>query len=207
MTIIYLTRHGETEWNTENRLQGWKDSPLTAKGRQHAKQLGQRLQDTTFQAVYSSPSERTFETAQLICEGRTVAIQTDVRLKEIHLGEWEGKTHDCLKQSDAEAYTAFWETPHLYISKTGENFEVLQNRLVEFLKEIQVKHPEEMVLIVTHGIAIKVLLSHFKRTGIEELWKSSFIHGTSLTIVESTEQGDIILMEGDMDHVKQDVSV
>lgn len=204
MPMMYLTRHGETEWNIENRLQGWKNSPLTAKGQRYAEKLGQHLQDIPFQAVYSSPSERAFQTAQLICDGRTTPIQTDARLKEIHMGEWEGKTHDFLKQNDLEAYTAFWETPHLYVSKTGESFDVLKNRLLEFLKETQVKHREETILIVTHGIAIKVLLSHFKGTAMEHLWTSSFIHGTSLTIVESTDQGDVVLLEGDMTHAKQE---
>ncbi|OIN65527.1 histidine phosphatase family protein [Exiguobacterium sp. KRL4] len=204
MMIIYLTRHGETEWNIQNRMQGWKDSPLTAKGQQYAEKLGHRLQSVAFRAVYSSPSERAFQTAQLICEGRTTPIRIDARLKEIHMGEWEGKTHDFLKQNDLEAYTAFWETPHLYTSKTGEGFDVLKNRLLEFLKEIQVNYQGETILIVTHGIAIKMLLSHFKGTGMEQLWTSSFIHGTSLTIVESTDQGDLILLEGDMTHVKQD---
>ncbi len=205
MPTIYLTRHGETEWNLENRLQGWQDSPLTAKGRSHAEKLGRRLQDIPFQAVYSSPSERAYQTAQLICDGWSTPIETDDRLKEIHMGEWEGQTRETIEQHDLEGYSAFWKTPHLYSSKTGENFDVLKNRLLACFKDIQLKHQEETVLIVTHGIAINVLLAHFKGNGLDQLWMSSpFIHGTSLTIIESTEQGYSIVLEGDMKHIDRE---
>jgi len=190
MPTIYLTRHGETEWNLENRLQGWQDSPLTAKGRSHAEKLGRRLQDIPFQAVYSSPSERAYQTAQLICDGWSTPIETDDRLKEIHMGEWEGQTRGTIEQHDLEGYSAFWKTPHL---------------LLACFKDIQLKHQEETVLIVTHGIAINVLLAHFKGNGLEQLWMSSpFIHGTSLTIIESTEQGYSIVLEGDMKHIDRE---
>lgn len=81
---------------------------------------------------------------------------------------------------------------------------MLKNRLLACFNDIQLKHQEETVLIVTHGIAINVLLAHFKGNGLEQLWTSTFIHGTSLTIIESTEQGDVILLEGDMTHVNEE---
>ena len=121
------------------------------------------------------------------------------------MGEWEGQTQETIEQHDLEGYSAFWTTPHLYISKTGENFDVLKNRLLACFKDIQLKHQEETVLIVTHGIAINVLLAHFKGNGLDQLWMSSpFIHGTSLTIIESTEQGYSIVLEGDMKHIDRE---
>lgn len=66
MITLYITRHGETEWNTEKRMQGWSDSNLTVKGGEHAALLGNRLKEVSFDAIYSSPSKRTELTAGLI---------------------------------------------------------------------------------------------------------------------------------------------
>lgn len=66
MVTLYITRHGETEWNCEERMQGWLDSNLTEKGENNARLLGQRLENTNFAAIFSSPSGRTKATANLI---------------------------------------------------------------------------------------------------------------------------------------------
>jgi len=84
MLTLYITRHGETVWNTQKRMQGWKDSPLTETGRQNAFSLGERLAHIPFRAVYSSPSGRTKETASLICgEGKFRFSRMEIYVKLI----------------------------------------------------------------------------------------------------------------------------
>ena len=73
-TTVYVTRHGETEWNVEKRMQGRKNSALTENGMLQAKQLGDRMKDLPIDAIYSSPSERTLHTAELIKGERDVPI-------------------------------------------------------------------------------------------------------------------------------------
>jgi len=78
---LFLTRHGETVWNVEKSLQGWKDSDLTGTGVTNAIALGETLNETVFQAVYASPSKRTIDTAKLIMGNKEVPIKPDERLR------------------------------------------------------------------------------------------------------------------------------
>lgn len=71
---IYLTRHGETQWNIEKRLQGWKDSELTEKGVNNALKLGDRLFNTEFNAIYTSPSQRAYQTANYVSLDRKIRL-------------------------------------------------------------------------------------------------------------------------------------
>ena len=88
----YLVRHGETDWNLNERIQGQTDTPLNATGRRQADLLGRRLDDVHFDAMYSSDLARTYETAQLVAKGRDLAIVADPDLREFSFGEWEGLT-------------------------------------------------------------------------------------------------------------------
>ncbi|EQB85893.1 hypothetical protein M918_16965 [Clostridium sp. BL8] len=74
MTRLYITRHGETLWNTEGRMQGWNDSPLTDLGIKQAEWLRDRIQDEKIDAIYSSPSNRAFKTAEIVRGGREIEI-------------------------------------------------------------------------------------------------------------------------------------
>ncbi len=86
MIRLFVTRHGETVWNTQKKLQGWKDSDLTEKGINNALSLGNRLKDVAFDAIYASPSKRTLHTADLIKGNKALSIVENERLREISLG-------------------------------------------------------------------------------------------------------------------------
>jgi len=94
MLRIYLTRHGETQWNIEKRLQGWKDSELTEKGVNNALKLGERLLNIEFNSIYTSPSQRAYQTAKYVSLGREISIYTDGNLKELNFGDWEGQKQE-----------------------------------------------------------------------------------------------------------------
>lgn len=78
---IFLTRHGETEWNKENRLQGWKDSTLTSEGKEIARLLGKRLKDAPIDRINTSPSKRAVHTAELIRGSRNFSIKEETKLR------------------------------------------------------------------------------------------------------------------------------
>ncbi len=107
MLKLYVIRHAETEWNAQQRMQGWKDSSLTETGRKHATLLQERLRTVPFTALYCSPSDRTKETAQIVLGQRDVPMYFDERLREIHLGHWEGKTIAEIAQTDERNHYYF----------------------------------------------------------------------------------------------------
>jgi broad specificity phosphatase PhoE len=186
MVTIFLTRHGETQWNQEHRLQGWKDSPLTENGIILANKLGRRLAETSFQGIYTSPSMRAVHTAEYIRSDRDIPILTDPNLKEIYLGEWEGKTKDEIEPQFKKEFSDFWNAPHQYNHQPhkGEGLTEFKQRVEDALMRIIAENSSGNILIVTHAVAIKAILSLTMSIPTEKMWDPPFIHGTSLTIFE-----------------------
>jgi broad specificity phosphatase PhoE len=202
MITLYITRHGETEWNQEKRMQGWLDSNLTENGIKNAVSLGERLKETELTAIYSSTSGRTKATASLIRGERGIPVIYDENLREIKLGQWEGKTHSAIKELYQTEFEAFWNAPHQYTSVGGETFEETRARASKVLNRIKKEHKSGNILIVTHSVVIKCLYSFFKNSSIETLWDPPYIHDTSLTIVEMDESGFSLVLEGDTTHLE-----
>lgn len=201
MLRLYITRHGETEWNIERRIQGWQDSNLTPKGVENAKALGNWLKDVDFTCIYSSSSKRTIHTAELIRGDRDIRIVPDDDLREMNLGDWEGKTLEEVEKVDKQGRKAFVEMPHLYIPKSGESYFQVRDRVVAVLEKIVNENKDGNVLIVTHAVIVKTIMSFFKGFPVEKLWEPPFIHGTSLSIVEVNNNEITVILEGDMSHV------
>ncbi len=200
LITLYITRHGETIWNTEKRMQGRLDSPLTEKGVQNAIALGKGLQDIDLTAILSSPSGRAADTAKYIRGDRDIPLDYDENLQEINMGAWEGKTQTAIEASYPIELDAFWNNPHLYKPVEGETFEEVKKRAMEVLERIQHDYKSGNILIVTHSVVIKCLYSIFKNTSIKNLWDPPFIHDTSLTVIEMRKNGFNIILEGDLSH-------
>ncbi|MEQ2528698.1 histidine phosphatase family protein [Robertmurraya yapensis] len=204
MLQLFFVRHGETEWNVEKRLQGRLNSNLTENGIRDAELLGKRLATIDFEAVYSSPSNRTVETAKLIIDERTLPFKTDERLMEIDLGEWEGRTVDEIQQSEPELYHLYQDNPSQF-KGTGETFADVKNRLEAVLAELVEAYPSGNLLIITHGVVIKVLQAIFKTRSLDLVWEPPYIEGTSLTIAKIEDGKRELLLEGDIAHKERKI--
>ncbi|WP_102272726.1 histidine phosphatase family protein [Cytobacillus massiliigabonensis] len=203
MLHLYIIRHGETEWNIEKRMQGRLDSDLTEKGKNDALLLGERLKDTVFERIISSPSQRTVDTAMHVCGKRHIPIETDERLMEIALGAWQGKTEDEIKALFPAQHDLYWNHPSMYENPEGESFIDVMNRVASFLEELMDTNPSGNVLVVTHGVVLKTLYLLCRDASIDQLWDPPFIHGTSLTIVKLHNNGEKeLILEGCMAHCR-----
>lgn len=204
MLTLYITRHGETDWNVQNRMQGWGDSDLTESGVRNAEFLGERLEGVKFNTIYSSPSKRTRLTTDLIRGHKSTPIIYDEKLKEINMGEWEGKTKSYIEENYPDESDNFWNNPHLFTSDKGESFSDFQCRVLKSIDVIRKEHITGNVLIVTHSVVIKVILAYFKDIPLERLWEPPFIHDTSLTVIELNSGENRIVLEGDISHRELD---
>jgi probable phosphoglycerate mutase len=135
VTTILLSRHGETDWNRQLRFQGHADEPLNDTGRVQARELASRLRHEPIAAVYSSDLRRASETAEIVAAIMGLPIVVDRRLREIHVGSWQGRTRDEL---DGSA----WD---------GETYAEHRLRVVAALLSIARSHPDDCVLVVAHG--------------------------------------------------------
>ena len=200
MLTLYITRHGQTEWNVQSRMQGWADSPLTVTGVEAATQLGKRLQDVPLDAVYSSTSGRTVHTAQLILGERTTPLIQKEDLREINVGEWQGMLSTDIERDFADQLKTYYEYPSQFKPTSGESFYQLKERVLRAIEDIAAAHPNGHVLIVTHGVVKKCLINHFSGAQLDSLWDPPFIHGTSLTKLEIDTDRRELTMIGDMSH-------
>ena len=156
--MIYIVRHGQTNWNLLGKNQGQTDIPLNEVGKSQALELKEKLKDIKFDVVFSSPLKRAFETAKIIA-GDNVIV--DDRLIERGNGILEGKTID--------EVNAIIEKEHVDINALDEDrlgiesIRNLQSRLNDFLDEILDKYKGKNILIVTHAGAIINIRHYFEK--------------------------------------------
>ncbi|MCL2564551.1 MAG: histidine phosphatase family protein [Defluviitaleaceae bacterium] len=205
---LYITRHGETEYNKEYRAQGWSDSPLTKEGRDIAAKLGQGLKGIKFDMVYSSSSKRAMDTAQIIMDnmGINLPLHRDPDLRERGLGKLEGqvlgagpwyKANEVAEAAgqkgklDLDALDYHYENIDLHtkveVEKPYEleNFDEFKKRLKKGADNIIAKAPdgESNILIVSHGMAILGMI--YAITG--DKYAPTFIENASVTLIENID--------------------
>jgi broad specificity phosphatase PhoE len=201
MLLLYIVRHGETEWNKEGRIQGRLNSDLTLKGKKYAKLLGERLKDTEFAHIISSPSGRTLETVQLIKGNRDLPVVTDERIMEMNLGSWQGMKKDDLKGLYPNEFDQFLRKPDEHQIEGAESLDEMSDRAVDFLNGLKNRKDDENVLVVTHGRFISALYAVCKGVELKDIWTGPTVQGTSLTIVKMDQDHYEVLLEADMSHV------
>ena len=159
-TEIILIRHGETEWNSQKRMQGHSNSDLSSVGQAQIQALGQWMKNVPFDHIYSSDSLRAKQTAEAITQFSGHELQFDQRLREKNLGVFEGLTSEEARERHPEVFRLFKTAGSKYVIDEGESTQQLQDRALEIVNEIRIKHPEERVLLVTHGGFIRVVMKH-----------------------------------------------
>ena len=199
---LYITRHGETEWNTIGKMQGWQNSDLTEKGVEDAIRLGERLKNIDFGKIYSSPLGRANDTANHIKGNRDIEIELLDGLKEMGFGLWEGVEREKVMELNKEEHYNFWNKPELYKREDGENFDELFQRVEDSLRYIIENSSDENILIVSHAVTIKAIYSLINNYTIEEFWTLPYIDGTSLTILEIDGEEKKFILEADTSHYK-----
>jgi probable phosphoglycerate mutase len=170
--VIFLIRHGQTEFNLQRRLQGRMDSPLTEIGIEQARRMGQVLKEVADEperwTVIASPLGRTLRTAEIVCEtiGLGCRIETDDRLMEIDVGGWEG-----LNGEEIEAVTpgARSEPGWLLSAPGGETWETASARVAGWLAELDERDGRRR-LVVSHGITGRILRALYQGEDAEGLW-------------------------------------
>lgn len=160
MEVLYLVRHGETEWNRQRRMQGRLDSRLTAEGRAHARAHGQLLAREAVAHMIVSPLGRTRETAELILEGCDIPVTYDERLVERHCGAWEGLTIEEIAERYPDEWAARSLDPFHHRPPAGENLPDMLRRMSPLAERLH-DLPVRKLAIVSHGISGRVLLTHF----------------------------------------------
>ena len=171
--MLYIMRHGRTDWNDRRKLQGRTDIPLNDAGREMAEAARKEYKDVHFDICFCSPLIRARETAEIVLRDRNIPIVPDDRLKEMSFGECEG-LENSFGISDCKVNVLFRE-PEKYtdLPEGAESLEELFARTGEFLREVidPLMEQGKNVLIVGHGAMNLSIISQVRGLPIADFWK------------------------------------
>jgi 2,3-bisphosphoglycerate-dependent phosphoglycerate mutase len=166
MPSLVLLRHGESQWNLENRFTGWIDVPLSPKGEDEARLAGQKLQSFRFDRAFSSVLRRANDTLRIVLEviGQPgIPIENDQALNERHYGDLQGlnKAETALKFGEAQV--KLWRRSFDVRPPNGESLKDTADRVLPYYeKKIApyVLQRGETILITAHGNSLRALVMH-----------------------------------------------
>ena len=159
MTVFYVVRHAHTDW-IDRGIPGWTPGvQLNAQGRMEARRLAERFPKGSISAIFSSPLERTRETAEPLAErlGLEVALRED--LGEVHCGEWTGLRFSEIPHEEIEDLFNSFRTGQCIPG--GESITDIRERMVSCFNEICGLYPDKSVVIFSHGDPIRAIVSHY----------------------------------------------
>lgn len=182
-TRIILVRHGETEWNKEDRIQGHRDVPLTELGRDQAKLLGTKLREANIRVAYASDLSRARETAEIALRGLNIPLHPSPALRERSFGAWEGKLWKDIVNNLPEDVKQFRQDPLNFAPQGGETWITMQRRVFNEVKNAATRHTGETISIFTHGGPTKaVILEALDLPSTK--WRGLLTDNASLSILD-----------------------
>ncbi len=203
MTVIYLTRHGETEWNRQRRFQGSKNSELTEKGILGAELLALRIEDVELDCIISSPLKRAYHTAQIVKGNKSIDILKNEGFMEINLGDFEGMRWDEIEEAHGDVLSKIKEDPVHNRYPNGENLSEFYGRVEKALKDTIESFRNKKVLIVAHGGTIKCMESYIRKFKISSDWMGNVVQNCSLSCFEINDSDEITeIFYNDTEHLK-----
>ncbi len=175
--MIYIIRHGKTELNKANVLQGRSNHPLNEEGVEQAKKAAENLREIHFDHVFSSPLIRAVETAEIVCPDMKPVI--DERLIEMDYGPYEGSD---LQNPSPEVIAFFMDFAHTPAPEGMEQLSSVVSRAGDFIESI--KNLSGNILISTHAIAMKGILEYLTPESRGSYW-SKYIGNCAIYITEN----------------------
>lgn len=192
-TRFILVRHGETHWNREGRYQGQIDTPLSDFGRQQGEWVAQALKNVPFQAAYSSPLSRSYDTAVMCSDSHGIEVMKDDRLLEINHGEWEGLHADEVKEKYPDLLHQ-WRTSVPEVTMPGgESIDEVRKRAMEVFEELAQKHDGQTVLVVAHDAVNKAVLCDILDIDLSHFWQIKQ-DNTCINVFEYSGQWRLVLL-------------
>jgi probable phosphoglycerate mutase len=190
MTTFYLIRHGHVD--TVNRLIGGRQPGihLTPQGRQQAEALAERLAEEPIAHLFSSPLDRTRETARPVAERLSLEVHLADDLLELDFGQWTGcEFHDLQSDPHWKRFNAFRSGTRI---PGGETMLEVQSRVVGLMERLRDRHPEEAIALVSHGDVIRSALCYWLAVPLD-FFQRIEISLASVSILRVDKHGPLVL--------------
>jgi len=194
MGLLVLLRHGESQWNLENRFTGWVDVDLSPKGELEAKQAGEKLKETPIDKVYTSVLKRAIRTADIVLDvvGKSdLPVERDPALNERHYGDLQGLNKAETAKKYGEAQVHLWRRSYDVRPPNGESLQDTAARVLPYweskiLPDLQAG---KNVLVVAHGNSLRALVMRLDGLTREEVLELNI--PTGVPLVYRFEEGNL----------------
>ncbi len=185
MALLVLLRHGESQWNLENRFTGWIDVPLTEKGREEARRAGEKLQQIRFDKAYTSVLQRATETLDIVLRvigQQRIPVVYDQALNERHYGDLQGLNKAETAQKYGKEQVHQWRRSYDVAPPGGESLKDTAARTLPYFEA----HIEpdlragNNVLVSAHGNSLRSIVMHLDKLSKEEVLKLNLATGVPI---------------------------
>lgn len=200
MTRFILIRHGQTEWNREERYRGRADIPLNQTGHDQARQIAAALAGTPIAAVYASPLQRCTQTAEPIARRHGLAPQPLEGLLDVHYGRWQGLTPAEAAAAYPDLYRLWLRSPGRVRFPDGEGLEDVRARAMSALADLVERHAGRTVVLVSHKIVCKVILCAVLGLTNDHIWRIEQDNG-AINVFQHDDGSWVVLLLNDTCHL------
>ena len=196
MARLILLRHGESQWNLENRFTGWVDVPLSPRGIQEAKDAGVKLRSFTFDRAFTSVLARAIETLRLVLEiiGQTgIPIEKDKALNERMYGELQGLNKAETAKKYGEAQVKIWRRSYDVPPPGGESLKDTADRVLPYYEQTIKPYllKGETILVAAHGNSLRALIMELEQLSREQVLELNIPTGAPL-LYELDKTGKVV---------------
>jgi 2,3-bisphosphoglycerate-dependent phosphoglycerate mutase len=196
MARLILLRHGESQWNLENRFTGWVDVPLSPRGVQEAKNAGEKLRSFTFDRAFTSVLARANETLRLVLEaiGQTgIPVDKDKALNERMYGELQGLNKDETAKKYGDAQVKIWRRSYDVRPPGGESLKDTAERVLPYYEGTIKPHllKGDTILVAAHGNSLRALIMELEQLSREQVLELNIPTGAPL-LYELDKAGKVV---------------
>lgn len=172
MLNILLIRTGQTDYDTQGRIQGTIDLPLSESGGEQVAGLAEELGQISVEAIYAGPGNATQQTAELVAEFLHQKVKSNKNLRNLDLGLWQGMLIADVKSNQPKVYRKWLENPETVCPPEGETLQAAQERLQEVIFKLTKKHKEGTIALVLPEPLASVLDHVLRDADFGNLWQS-----------------------------------
>ncbi len=196
MGLLVLIRHGQSQWNLENRFTGWVDIPLTEKGRLEARTGAEKIKGIKFEKAFTSVLKRAQETLDIVLEvigQKGIPIEKDLALNERHYGELQGLNKDEMKKKFGEEQVRIWRRSYDVAPPGGESLKDTATRTLPYFKKKilpEVKAGKN-ILVSAHGNSLRSIVMELDSLSKEKVLQLEIATGAPI-VYEIDSSGKIL---------------
>ena len=201
MKRLFLTRHGESEWNVLKKIQGQQNVALTDWGRSQARLIGERLIDERIHSIFSSDLDRAYDTARIIADILNIDVHPMPELREINFGKWEGVSYEDMNTISSEEILTWRKTPEKLNVDGAETLKELQTRAMSAVDKIMDTSDRADILLVSHSATLKTIILKLLDMKLSN-FKNITLNNAGLTIIEFRDYNRVLTLLNDTNHMK-----